>query len=60
MVVTDSFVDQPMLFTHLYLMLGEKMDAWFSSPASRKYFGVESTAFMCAKQILKENLPTGI
>ena len=50
MVVTDSFVDQPMLFTHMYLMLGEKIEAWFLSPACREYFGVESTAFMSASK----------
>ena len=26
-------------------MQGEKIEAWFVSPASREYFGVESTIF---------------
>ena len=34
-----------MLFTHLYLMLGEKIKAWFLSPASREYFGVVPQLF---------------
>ena len=47
-----------MLFTHLYLMQGEKIEAWFVSPASREYFGVESTAFLSASKFTKK-LPTG-
>ena len=35
-----------MLFAHLYLIQEEKVEAWFVSPASREYFGVESTAFV--------------
>ena len=31
MLVRDSLVDQSMLFTHLYLMLGEKIEAWILS-----------------------------
>ena len=50
-MVTDSLVDHSMLFTHLYFMLGEKIEAWFLSPASIEYFGVEWTA-------LKKNLST--
>ena len=34
-LVTDSLVDQSMLFTHLYFMQGEKIEAWFVSQASR-------------------------
>ena len=34
-IVTDSLVDHSILFTHLCLMLGEKIEAWFVSPASR-------------------------
>ena len=45
-MVRDSLVDRSMLFTHLHLMQGEKIEAWFVSPASREYFGVESTAFL--------------
>ena len=44
-LVRDTLIDQSMLFTHLYLMLGEKAEAWFLSPASIEYFGVESIAF---------------
>ena len=56
--VIDSLVDQSMLFTQLYLMQGLKIKAWFVSPASREYFGVESTAFLSATKFTK-NLPTG-
>ena len=61
-LVRDSLVDQSMLFTHLYLMLGEKIEAWFLSPASREYFGVESTAFLSASKFSKKIYPlrTGI
>ena len=46
-----------MLFTHLYLMLGEKIEVWFLSPASREYFGVESTAFLSASKFSKKIYP---
>ena len=47
-----------MLFTHLYLMQGGKIEAWFVSQASREYFGVaESTTFLSANTFTK-NLPT--
>ena len=36
-LVRDSLVDQSMLFTHLYIMQGEEIEAWFVSPASREY-----------------------
>ena len=49
-LVRDSLVDQSIMFTHLYLMQGEKIEAWFVSPASREYFGVESTAFLSASK----------
>ena len=39
-MVRDTLVDRSMLFTHLYLMLGKKIEAWFLSPATREYFGV--------------------
>ena len=39
-----------MLFTHLYLMQREEIEAWFVSPASREYIGVESTAFQFANK----------
>ena len=39
-------------------MQGEKTEAWFVSPAGRKYFAVESTTFLYAKKFTK-NLPTG-
>ena len=57
-LVSDSLIDQSMLFTHLYLMQGEKIEAWFVSQASREYFGVESTAFLSANKFTK-NLSTG-
>ena len=46
-----------MLFTHLYLMQGEKIEAWFVSQASREYFGVESTAFLSANKFSKKIYP---
>ena len=52
-----SLVDQSMLFTHLYLMLGEKIEAWFLSPARREYFGVESTAFLSVSKFSKKIYP---
>ena len=42
-----------MLFTHLYFMQGETMEAWFLSSASREYFGAESTAFLSANKFTK-------
>ena len=54
-MATDSLVDHSMLFTHLYLMLGEKIEAWLLSPASREYFGVESTAFLSANKFTKKS-----
>ena len=36
-------------------MLGEKIEAWFLSPASREYFGVESTAFLSANKFTKKS-----
>ena len=54
-MVTDSLVDHSMLFTHLCLMLGEKIEAWFLSPVSREYFGVESTAFLSANKFTKKS-----
>ena len=54
----DSLVDQSMLFTRLYVMQGEKIKAWFTSHASKEYFGVESTTFLSTKKFLK-NLPNG-
>ena len=44
-----------MSFTHLYLMQGERIEAWFVSQARREYFDVES---IC-QQIHKKNLPSG-
>ena len=49
-MVTDSLVDHSMLFTHLYFMLREKIEAWLLSPASREYFGVESTVSLLASK----------
>ena len=56
-MVRDSLVDQGVMFTHLYLMQVEKIEAWFLSPTSREYFGVESTAFLSVKKFTK-NLST--
>ena len=39
-------------------MQGGKIEAWFASPSSREYFGVESTAFMSTNKFTK-NLSTG-
>ena len=49
------FVDQSMLFTQFYLMQGEKIEAWFLSQANRKYFGVETTAFLSATTFTKKS-----
>ena len=35
-------------------MQGEKIETWFVSPASREYFGVESTAFLSANKFTKK------
>ena len=51
----DSLVDQSILFTNLYLMQGEKIEAWFVSQSSRKYFGVESTALLSANKFTKKS-----
>ena len=55
-LVGDSLVDQFMLFTHLYLMQEEKIEAWLVSSASREYFGAESTTFLSTNKFTK-NLP---
>ena len=45
-----------MQFTYLYLMQGEKkVEAWFISPASREYFGVESTTFLFVIKFTKKS-----
>ena len=51
-LVRDSLVDQSIMLTHLCLMQGEKIEAWFA------YFGVEFTAFLSAKKFTK-NLSAG-
>ena len=56
-MVTDSLLDHSMLFTHLYLMPGEKIEAWLVSPVSREYFGVDSTAFLSASKFSKKIYP---
>ena len=58
-LVKDSLVDQSILFTHLYLIQGEKIEGWFVSASSRDYFGVEPTAFLSTNKFTK-NLYTGI
>ena len=50
-MATDSLVNHSMLFTHL------KIEAWFLSPASREYFGVESTAFLSASKFSSKIYP---
>ena len=57
-MVRDSLVAQSIMFTHLYLMQGEKIEVWFVSPSSREYFGVETTAFLSVSKFTK-NLSTG-
>ena len=57
-MVRDSLVAQSIMFTHLYLMQGEKIEVWFVSPSSREYFGVETTAFLSVNKFTK-NLSTG-
>ena len=49
-----SLVYQYVLFTHLYLMQGEKIETWFASQASRECFGVESTAVLSANKFTKK------
>ena len=44
-----------MLSTHLYLMQGEKIETWFVSQARRKYFGVESTAYLPANKFTQKS-----
>ena len=52
----DSLAGQSMRFTHLNLMKGEKIVAWFASQArSREYFGVESTAFLSANKFTQKS-----
>ena len=43
-----------MMFTHLYLIQGEKVEAWFVSQARREYFGAESTAYLYANKFTKK------
>ena len=61
-MITDSLVGHSMLFTRLHLILGEKIEAWFLSPASIEYFGVEWAAFLSASKLSKKIYPlrTGI
>ena len=44
-----------MLFTHLYLMQGEKIEAWFLTPECREYFGVEFTAYLSVNKFIKKS-----
>ena len=46
-----------MLFTHLYLMVREKIEAWFLSLASSEHFGFESTVFLSASKFSKKIYP---
>ena len=48
-----------MLFTHLYLTQGEKIEARFVSQVRREYFGVESTAYLSANKLLKNSTHSG-
>ena len=54
-LVRDNLVDESMLFIHLYLMQREKIEVSFLSQASRKYFGVEYTAFLSANKFTKKS-----
>ena len=42
-----------MIFTHLYFIQEAKIETWFEFPASREYFGIESTSFLSAKKFTK-------
>ena len=44
-----------MLFIHLYLMQGQKIEAWFVSQASREYFDVQPAAFLSANNFIKKS-----
>ena len=44
-----------MLFTHLYLTQGEKIEAWFVYQARKEYFGVESTAYLSVNKLTKKS-----
>ena len=44
-----------MLFTHLYLIGGEKIEAWFVSQVSREYFRVKYTAYLSANKFTKKS-----
>ena len=44
-----------MLFSHLYFMQGEQIEAWFVSLARREYFGDESTAYLSANKFAKNS-----
>ena len=44
-----------MLFTPLYLMQGEKIEAWFVSQARGEYFGTASTAYLSANKFTKKS-----
>ena len=54
-MLRDSLVAQSTMFTHLYLMQGERIEAWFVSQACREYFGVESTAYLSANKFIKKS-----
>ena len=53
-LATDSLIDRSMLFAHLYLMQGEKIEAWLVSSANREYFDAQSTAFLSANKLTKK------
>ena len=38
-------------------MQGEKIEAWFLSPASKEYFSVESTGFLSVSKCTKKVYP---
>ena len=57
-LVRYSLVDKSIMFIHLYLMQGEKIEASFVSSSSREFFGVESKSFLSAIKFTK-NLSTG-
>ena len=41
------------IFYDMYLIQGEKIDTWFVFPASKKYCGTESTAFLSTNKFTK-------
>ena len=51
----EEIVDQYVLLTHLHLIQGEKIEAWFVFKTSREYYGIESTAILSASIFTKKS-----